>query len=117
VAAAARPQGNHDPAKPASCADTVLDQPARNLEQAIAREQDTRAPTELGRCQAKVGIHCQRGKADTCAIDIIEDEGQGQDGNKAPGILAQSAGSKCLDVGRGYFDDPRSGLCYSTHGN
>jgi len=70
--------GNHDAREPPPRADAVEHQVARDFEQAIGDEQEAGTQAELARGQPNVTVHGQGGKTDDCAVEIVEEIGNGE---------------------------------------
>ena len=83
--------GDHHPRDPDPRADLVQDDVGGHLEQKVAPEEDAGAKTVDGRRQADVLVHRQRGEADIDAVDEGHEVEQHDEGNDAPGDLAQHA--------------------------
>src|SRR6185312_3655300 len=75
---------DHDPREPHARADAIEDHVARDLEQAVAEEQNAGAVAELGRRQPELAVHRQRGEADVVPVEVVEDVREGEDGQQAP---------------------------------
>ena len=73
---------DHDAGDPAAGADAFQDEVARDLEQAVAEEEEPRAKPEFGGAQAQVALQLGRREADIHAVDIgddVADEGEGDE--------------------------------------
>ena len=70
------PPRQHDPREPSPRTDAHQHEVARDLEQAVADEEDPGREPVHGRTEAQVLVHLQRRKADVRAVDEAEEEQQ-----------------------------------------
>ena len=67
------PPRDHDARQPHARTDAVEHEVARDLEEAVAEEEDARAEPELRGRQPDRLVHRQPGEADVVAIEVVED--------------------------------------------
>ncbi len=84
-----QPPADHDPRQPAPRAELVQCDVAGHLEQAVAGGQDADAEAELRRRQPHVLDHGEAGEADIVAVDEIDDVGEAEQRQDAPGDLGE----------------------------
>ncbi len=64
---------DHDAGNPAACPDTLEEEVAGDLEQAVAEEEQAGADTVLSRAEAEVALELARGEADVHSVDVGHD--------------------------------------------
>ena len=97
---------DHDARNPAARADALQDQVARNFEEAVSEEEQSRAEAVRGVAQVQIPLQRLGGEPDVHAVDIGDDVTEERERNDAGGspardhalaILIGSPGTRCRD--------------------